>query len=177
MTAYLKHVNALIILLVVLCALLTLYGLVRVGNAHPPEPRLLGDSALTVQSIEVETELMVLEQLQQRPLFWSSRRPYVPPPAPEPGAKSDPNPAPKPDPASTVFKDTRLLGLYAGGVRPGVILLHKEERLRLNQHEALQGWTLDALGDNWAEFVNDDQHFRLEIQYPSVKFTSLPVTD
>jgi hypothetical protein len=176
MTVYLKQVNALIIGLLAICTLLALYGFFRVGNIHPPEPRLLNDAALAVQSIEVETELMVIEQLQQRPLFWNSRRPYVPPVVEsEPAAV--PEPTEKPDPASTVFKGTRLLGLYAGGARPGVILLHNEERLRLSQYEALQGWTLDALGDNWAEFVNDDERFRLEIQYPSVKFTSLPVTD
>lgn len=177
MTAYLKHINALIIGLLVLCALLVVYGIFKLGSVHPPEPRLLGDAALAVKSIEVEKERMVIEQLQQRPLFWSSRRPYVPPPPPPPEPKPQPAAVKKPDPAQTVFKDTRLLGIYAGGQKPGAIFEHKGERIRLNRQESIEGWQLVALGPSWVEFSSDGQSFKLEIKYPSVDFTQPPLTD
>lgn len=160
-----------IILLVVICAVQMVYGVIRLGMVVPPEPREFSTSAFEVSRIvPTEEGVLVLDELQKRPLFWQSRRPYEPPKA-EPVKPEAEN---KPDPGSKVFKDTQLLGIYTGGQHPGVILLHKEKKIRLNQNETLEGWTLEKLNEHSVEFVNDHERYGLEIHYPKVKFSQQP---
>lgn len=174
--ARLGYLNLSLIALAVICALLFTRGAIQLATAEAPPARSLGESALQVETVLADSERLVLEQLQERPLFWDSRRAYVPPPPP-PEPKPQPAAVKKPDPAQTVFKDTRLLGIYAGGQKPGAIFEHKGERIRLNRQESIEGWQLVALGPSWVEFSSDGQSFKLEIKYPSVDFTQPPLTD
>jgi len=171
MISRIGYLNFAIVILLCVCAAQLVYGSIKLRGVVPPEPRDLNPAALSVNQIAPQAaEPVVLSELLERPLFWSERRPYEPQVVVEP----EKQPEKQPDPGAKVFKDTQLLGIYAGGQHPGVILLHKEKRIRLNQQDTLDGWTLDTLNERSAEFVSASERYRMEIQYPKVNFSQQP---
>lgn len=171
MMARIGYLNLALAALLVICAIQLAYGSIRLNTIAPPEPREFSSSAFEVVRVKEQGSTpIVLNELMERPLFWSERRPYEPPVVVEP----EKQPEKQPDPGEKVFKDTQLLGIYAGGQHPGVILLHKDKRIRLNQQDTLEGWTLDTLNERSAEFVSASERYRMEIQYPKVNFSQQP---
>ncbi|MBA4501004.1 hypothetical protein [Marinobacterium marinum] len=122
------------------------YAAFAVSQYQAPGPELPAAATLSAQKIRFKPVSQVKgNAFVERPLFWESRRPYVP----EAVVDVEKPVRKGPDP----FEDYELSGVFSGdaGVA-GVILLNGQERERLMLGEQLHEWELTSLTPERAIF-------------------------
>lgn len=120
-------------------------GVILVTAQSRPEPVEPPASALKPVAVTPpEVEAVPGGALVERPLFWESRRPYT---APEPVAGEQPTPG------SDAIDKIKLVGVFASGIRAGVIVDIEGERRRIGLNEEVQGWQLTGMTPGSATFA------------------------
>lgn len=149
-----KWMPALALLLTLLLLFLLIAGWLWVKRTPQPVP--------VVPAIDfVEPEVRVdsgldnglFDSIQERPLFWSERRPYVPPVEVEEEEEEPPPVRRGPDP----FDDVKLVGVYSSSTGSGVIISVNGERQRLARYDSTLGWMLMEADATGALFVRDGE--------------------
>ena len=105
--------------------------------------------------------------ITQRPLFEPSRRPYVQkiePPEPEPTPESvvkTPEPAPEKE---TPPPGVLLQGVIADKERNAALIsVNGQEPSWVTQGQDIQGWTLNAIGNDWIEISRQARIIRVDM--------------
>jgi hypothetical protein len=159
---------AVLVLLVLLLTSAVLGGFRLVASNEPP-PVFPSADSLAVQALQLDTGLTAEQaaEILNRPLFWQSRRPLVPPP------KVVAKPKPK---AAKKLDGVTLLGVYGAGDGLGLIATVDGVFSRINKGQSVKGWKFSGYEEGAAVFVSGGKKsvLPLELTAPSVKIVSVP---
>ena len=159
---------AVLVLLVLLLTSAVLGGFRLVASNEPASVFPSADS-LAVQALQLDTGLTAEQaaEILNRPLFWQSRRPLVPPP------KVVAKPKPK---AAKKLDGVTLLGVYGAGDGLGLIATVDGVFSRINKGQSVKGWKFSGYEEGAAVFVSGGKKsvLPLELTAPSVKIVSVP---
>lgn len=105
-------------------------------------------------------------ELVARPLFWPGRPPFVPAQPSE--SPPEPEPEPEPEVDDSVIEGLKLLGVYAGGDKSGIIVADGGEQRRLSINDSIEGWKFILMSADGAIFEkgNESRMLRLEHALP-----------
>lgn len=155
--------------LMVLAAVDSWLGLVVVGQ-------LAGDSTtdiiatgtpphwtLSVNEIAPPKPIDAYEQIVQRPVFFKTREPYVPPPSPPPAPLPVAAPPPPPvDPGLTLAGVT-----IAAGIRKAYFVSKLDTRgAWVSEGESIMGWTLESVRSTGTRLRQSDRVIEFELYEP-----------
>lgn len=104
------------------------------------------------------------EEIQSRPLFWSSRRAVAAPAGQEQAANDD---AAEKKPGK--IRDVKLTGVFGSGDSAGIIVTTKSGKRRLLVGEELNGWRLESVTPTKAVFRADESTAELELKQVAVR--------
>lgn len=141
-----RRLELVALLLVMFICLQLVAGLVGLAVSTGPGPIEPAADSLRVPAVSAPAVVAAAErnEIISRPLFWVGRRPVeVVAAIPDPDAVQG---------GSKDLKEVKLVGLFGGGDTVGAIVLVKGKKQRILRGEALEGWTLDAVGPQEAVF-------------------------
>ncbi len=163
-----RRIELIALLLGLLVCLLLFYGGLRLAMVSAPSVVVPAEDSLLVASVMTQGNVASgdSEEIQARPLFWSSRRPFDAPPV-----KPKPN---KGDNKAAELKGVKLLGVFGTGDTLGIIALVKGKKARILQGEAVEGWTLESVSSNEVVFSGGGRSRTLVLQARSVIAPAAP---
>ncbi len=159
-----RRIELVVLALLALLLVSLVFGGLRLVASSGLEPVFPSVDSLAVQTLQLGEGLTAEQaaEILNRPLFWQSRRPLVPPPKviAKPKAK-----APK------KLEGITLLGVYGAGDGLGLIATVDGAFTRINKGQSVKGWQFSAYKDGAAVFVNGGRSTQLplELTAPSVK--------
>ena len=159
-----RRIELVVLALLALLLVSLVFGGLKLVASSELEPVFPSADSLAVQTLQLGEGLTDEQaaEILNRPLFWQSRRPLVPPPKviAKPKAK-----APK------KLEGITLLGVYGAGDGLGLIATVDGAFTRINKGQSVKGWQFSAYEDGAAVFVNGGRRTRLplELTAPSVK--------
>lgn len=163
-----RRIGSLTKLLLLLLLLGAVLGGVLVLGTDRPEPIAMAPSALQEESLELAPQLgRATNDLVYRPLFWAGRRPSQ---EPEPVVVQEQTPVYRLD-------EVVLLGVFGSGGRSGVIVEVAGESRRLLLGEQLDGWTLETITEQRADFSragDDESAARESLELEHVRVAPVP---
>ena len=121
------------------------------------------DSLTAVDVIMPKPVVLTKNDLVERPMFWSTRRPYVAPPPKVKTKKKVVKEKKELDPFETI----KLIGVYSGGAMVQVDGVLQ----RIHPGETLEGldWSLEVMDKNMVMFILGEEHKILELEHAMVK--------
>lgn len=99
--------------------------------------------------------------LVARPLFWPGRQPYTPAVVSEAPAP----PPPEPEVDASAIEALKLLGVYAGGGKSGIIVADGQERRRLSINDSIEGWKFTLMSLEGAIFEKGSESRMLLLEH------------
>ena len=142
-------VNA--VLLVMIC----LQWLAGAGDWHAPLAQEPDALSLASEPLSLQrTDLAVLHETLERPLFSVARRP-------PPEAATVVDAPPQPDP----LKDVLLLGVFGVGDERHLMLRAEGKVTRLKRGDLFGPWTVSALGERDVTFQQAEEQRKLELKH------------
>jgi len=167
-----RRVELAVLILLTLLVVSAILGGFRLIAGSEPDPVFPSADSLAVQALKLDAGLSAEQaaEILNRPLFWQSRRPLVPPPkvAAKPKTK-----APK------KLAGVTLMGVYGAGDGLGLIATVDGVFSRISKGQSVKGWQFSSYEDGAAVFVNGGKKtvLPLELTAPSVKIVSVPKAD
>ena len=167
-----RRVELAVLILLTLLVVSAILGGFRLIAGSEPDPVFPSADSLAVQALKLDAGLSAEQaaEILNRPLFWQSRRPLVPPPkvAGKPKTK-----APK------KLAGVTLMGVYGAGDGLGLIATVDGVFSRISKGQSVKGWQFSSYEDGAAVFVNGGKKtaLPLELTAPSVKIVSVPKAD
>ena len=167
-----RRVELAVLILLTLLVVSAVLGGFRLIAGSEPDPVFPSADSLAVQALKLDAGLTAEQaaEILNRPLFWQSRRPLVPPPkvAAKPKAK-----------ASKKLAGVTLMGVYGSGDGLGLIATVDGVFSRINKGQSVKGWQFSSYEDGAAVFVSGGKKsvLPLELTAPSVKIVSVPKAD
>ena len=167
-----RRVELAVLILLTLLVVSAVLGGFRLIAGSEPDPVFPSADSLAVQALKLDAGLTAEQaaEILNRPLFWQSRRPLVPPPkvAAKPKAK-----APK------KLDGVTLMGVYGSGDGLGLIATVDGVFSRISKGQSVKGWQFSSYEDGAAVFVSGGKKsvLPLELTAPSVKIVSVPKAD
>jgi hypothetical protein len=164
-----RRIELIALLLGLLVCILFIYSGLRLALVSAPSVVVPAADSLLVAKVMPLGNVASgdSEEIQARPLFWSSRRPFV-----AQSAKSGPKKAGK---TAAELKGVKLLGVFGTGDTRGIIALVKGKKARILQGEAVEGWTLESVSSNEVVFSGGGRSQTLVLQARSVIAPAAPV--
>jgi hypothetical protein len=167
-----RRIELAVLVLLVLLLFSAVLGGFRLVASNEPDPVFPSADSLAVQALQLDTGLTAQQaaEILNRPLFWQSRRPLVPPP------KVVAKPKPK---AAKKLAGVNLLGVYGAGDGLGLIATVDGVFSRINKGQSVKGWKFSGYEEGAAVFVSGGKKSVLPLEQttPSVKIVSVPTTD
>ena len=164
-----RRIELAVLVLLVLLLTSAVLGGFRLVASNEPAPVFPSADSLAVQALQLDTGLTAEQaaEILNRPLFWQSRRPLVPPP------KVVAKPKPK---AAKKLDGVTLLGVYGAGDGLGLIATVDGVFSRINKGQSVKGWKFSGYEEGAAVFVSGGKKsvLPLELTAPSVKIVSVP---
>lgn len=131
-------------------------------DSYPPSKEFLNPSNVMQGVGDIDAIELAL---QERPVFWQSRRPLeLTPQKAESGKKKQPAVPDKNDP----INGAKLLGIFRSDVS-GVIVEYEGRRVRLRMGESVDGWTLSTLDAEEASFSSGRMLVAVRLEHAFVK--------
>jgi hypothetical protein len=103
-------------------------------------------------------------ELVDRPVFWQGRKSFEPKevveakPVVSTGAPAGNDP----------INNVKLLGVFGGGEKQGIIVVYKKNKQRLIQGEDLDGWVLQYMSAASVIFEKGDSSFTVDLKHAVV---------
>ncbi len=148
-----------LVLGLLLCLQLAL-GALRLVAMTGPAPVAPAADSLEVPPVlsPAEVAAEARNEINARPLFWSSRRPVeavvvLAEPENKPGE----------------LKNVKLVGLFGSGEQAGIIALVKGKKQRILLGDAVEGWTLKSITQSELVVANGSQTKTLALQRGKIK--------
>ncbi|EAW42543.1 hypothetical protein MGP2080_07362 [marine gamma proteobacterium HTCC2080] len=167
-----RRIELAVLVLLVLLLVSAVLGGIRLVASNEPEPVFPSADSLAVQTLQLDRGLTAEQAVEilNRPLFWQSRRPLVPPP------KTVAKPKPK---AAKKLAGVTLLGVYGAGDGLGLIATVDGAFSRISKGQSVKGWKFSDYEEGTAVFVSGGKKsvLPLELTAPSVKIVSVPKAD
>ena len=167
-----RRIELAVLVLLVLLLFSAVLGGFRLVASNEPDPVFPSADSLAVQALQLDTGLTAKQaaEILNRPLFWQSRRPLVPPP------KVVAKPKPK---AAKKLAGVNLLGVYGAGDGLGLIATVDGVFSRINKGQSVKGWKFSGYEEGAAVFVSGGKKSVLPLEQttPSVKIVSVPTAD
>ena len=167
-----RRIELAVLVLLVLLLFSAVLGGFRLVASNEPDPVFPSADSLAVQALQLDTGLTAeqVAEILNRPLFWQSRRPLVPPP------KVVAKPKPK---AAKKLAGVNLLGVYGAGDGLGLIATVDGVFSRINKGQSVKGWKFSGYEEGAAVFVSGGKKSVLPLEQttPSVKIVSVPTAD
>ena len=167
-----RRIELAVLVLLVLLLFSAVLGGFRLVASNEPDPVFPSADSLAVQALQLDTGLTAQQaaEILNRPLFWQSRRPLVPPP------KVVAKPKPK---AAKKLAGVNLLGVYGAGDGLGLIATVDGVFSRINKGQSVKGWKFSGYEEGAAVFVSGGKKSVLPLEQttPSVKIVSVPTAD
>ena len=167
-----RRIELAVLVLLVLLLFSAVLGGFRLVASNEPDPVFPSADSLAVQALQLDTGLTAEQaaEILNRPLFWQSRRPLVPPP------KVVAKPKPK---AAKKLAGVNLLGVYGAGDGLGLIATVDGVFSRINIGQSVKGWKFSGYEEGAAVFVSGGKKSVLPLEQttPSVKIVSVPTAD
>jgi hypothetical protein len=167
-----RRIELAVLVLLVLLLFSAVLGGFRLVASNEPDPVFPSADSLAVQALQLDTGLTAQQaaEILNRPLFWQSRRPLVPPP------KVVAKPKPK---AAKKLAGVNLLGVYGAGEGLGLIATVDGVFSRINKGQSVKGWKFSGYEEGAAVFVSGGKKSVLPLEQttPSVKIVSVPTAD
>ena len=167
-----RRIELAVLVLLVLLLFSAVLGGFRLVASNEPDPVFPSADSLAVQALQLDTGLTAQQaaEILNRPLFWQSRRPLVPPP------KVVAKPKPK---AAKKLAGVDLLGVYGAGDGLGLIATVDGVFSRINKGQSVKGWKFSGYEEGAAVFVSGGKKSVLPLEQttPSVKIVSVPTAD
>ena len=167
-----RRIELAVLVLLVLLLFSAVLGGFRLVASNEPDPVFPSADSLAVQALQLDTGLTAEQaaEILNRPLFWQSRRPLVPPP------KTVAKPKPK---AAKKLAGVTLLGVYGAGDGLGLIATVDGAFSRISKGQSVKGWKFSDYEEGTAVFVSGGKKsvLPLELTVPSVKIVSVPKAD
>jgi hypothetical protein len=167
-----RRIELAVLVLLVLLLFSAVLGGFRLVASNEPDPVFPSADSLAVQALQLDTGLTAEQaaEILNRPLFWQSRRPLVPPP------KVVAKPKPK---AAKKLAGVNLLGVYGAGDGLGLIATVDGVFSRINKGQSVKGWKFSGYEEGAAVFVSGGKKSVLPLEQttPSVKIVSVPTAD
>ena len=167
-----RRIELAVLVLLVLLLFSAVLGGFRLVASNEPDPVFPSADSLAVQALQLDTGLTAQQaaEILNRPLFWQSRRPLVPPP------KVVAKPKPK---AAKKLAGVNLLGVYGAGDGLGLIATVDGVFSRINKGQSVKGWKFSGYEEGAAVFVSGGKKSVLPLEQttPSVKVVSVPTAD
>ena len=167
-----RRIELAVLVLLVLLLFSAVLGGFRLVASNEPDPVFPSADSLAVQALQLDTGLTAeqVAEILNRPLFWQSRRPLVPPP------KTVAKPKPK---AAKKLAGVTLLGVYGAGDGLGLIATVDGAFSRISKGQSVKGWKFSDYEEGTAVFVSGGKKsvLPLELTVPSVKIVSVPKAD
>ena len=167
-----RRIELAVLVLLVLLLFSAVLGGFRLVASNEPDPVFPSADSLAVQALQLDTGLTAKQaaEIFNRPLFWQSRRPLVPPP------KVVAKPKPK---AAKKLAGVNLLGVYGAGDGLGLIATVDGVFSRINKGQSVKGWKFSGYEEGAAVFVSGGKKSVLPLEQttPSVKIVSVPTAD
>ena len=167
-----RRIELAVLALLVLLLFSAVLGGFRLVASNEPDPVFPSADSLAVQALQLDTGLTAeqVAEILNRPLFWQSRRPLVPPP------KVVAKPKPK---AAKKLAGVNLLGVYGAGDGLGLIATVDGVFSRINKGQSVKGWKFSGYEEGAAVFVSGGKKSVLPLEQttPSVKIVSVPTAD
>lgn len=157
-----RRIELVAVLLGLFICLQVVFGLFGVAVFSGPGAIEPAADSLRVPAVIAPGEVAAAErqEITARPLFWVGRRPLDNP--------GDGPPPEAPAVAGKQLKDVRLVGLFGGGDKAGVIVLVKDKKQRILRGEELEGWTLEAVEAGEAVFTRGGGRELLALKHVAV---------
>ena len=167
-----RRIELAVLVLLVLLLVSAVLGGIRLVASNEPEPVFPSADSLAVHTLQLDRGLTAEQAVEilNRPLFWQSRRPLVPPP------KTVAKPKPK---AAKKLAGVTLLGVYGAGDGLGLIATVDGAFSRISKGQSVKGWKFSDYEEGTAVFVSGGKKsvLPLELTVPSVKIVSVPKAD
>ena len=167
-----RRIELAVLVLLVLLLFSAVLGGFRLVASNEPDPVFPSADSLAVQALQLDTGLTAEQaaEILNRPLFWQSRRPLVPPP------KVVAKPKPK---AAKKLAGVNLLGVYGAGDGLGLIATVDGVFSRINKGQSVKGWKFSGYEEGAAVFVSGGKKSVLPLEQttPGVKIVSVPTAD
>ena len=167
-----RRIELAVLVLLVLLLFSAVLGGFRLVASNEPDPVFPSADSLAVQALQLDAGLTAEQaaEILNRPLFWQSRRPLVPPP------KVVAKPKPK---AAKKLAGVNLLGVYGAGDGLGLIATVDGVFSRINKGQSVKGWKFSGYEEGAAVFVSGGKKSVLPLEQttPSVKIVSVPTAD
>ena len=167
-----RRIELAVLVLLVLLLFSAVLGGFRLVASNEPDPVFPSADSLAVQALQLDAGLTAeqVAEILNRPLFWQSRRPLVPPP------KVVAKPKPK---AAKKLAGVTLLGVYGAGDGLGLIATVDGAFSRISKGQSVKGWKFSDYEEGTAVFVSGGKKsvLPLELTVPSVKIVSVPKAD
>lgn len=167
-----RRVELAFLILLTLLVMSAVLGGFRLITGSEPDPVFPSADSLAVQALKLDAGLTAEQaaEILNRPLFWQSRRPLVPPPKVVAKRKAK---APK------KLAGVNLMGVYGAGEGLGLIATVDGVFSRISKGQSVKGWQFSSYEDGAAVFVSGGKKsvLPLEITAPSVKIVSVPKAD
>ena len=167
-----RRIELAVLVLLVLLLFSAVLGGFRLVASNEPDPVFPSADSLAVQALQLDAGLTAEQaaEILNRPLFWQSRRPLVPPP------KVVAKPKPK---AAKKLAGVNLLGVYGAGDGLGLIATVDGVFSRINKGQSVKGWKFSGYEEGAAVFVSGGKKSVLPLEQttPSVKVVSVPTAD
>ena len=156
----LRRIELLALLLGVILCLQIAVGALRLATSDGPAAVAPAADSLQVPTVlsPALVEAEERNEINARPLFWSSRRPV------EEVAMLE-EPVNKPG----ELKGVKLVGLFGSGEQAGIIALVKGKKQRILLGDAVEGWTLKSITQSELVVANGSQTKTLALQRGKVK--------
>ena len=167
-----RRVELAFLILLTLLVMSAVLGGFRLITGSEPDPVFPSADSLAVQALKLDAGLTAEQaaEILNRPLFWQSRRPLVPPPKVVAKLKAK---APK------KLAGVNLMGVYGAGEGLGLIATVDGVFSRISKGQSVKGWQFSSYEDGAAVFVSGGKKsvLPLELTAPSVKIVSVPKAD
>jgi type II secretory pathway component PulC len=149
-----RRVELVALCLAVLLMLQLVYSVIRVTTLSLPEAKPVAAGTLRIVKVAQLSDVSAEQHavMVARPLFWPSRRPLVPPPAPVVKDKPVATNAKAGD-----LKKVKLLGIFSGEESAGVIAIVSGKKQRIRVQEKALEWTLTSVAQDRAVFSYNGQ--------------------
>lgn len=133
---------------VMLLILAVISAIVLLAVREAPEPihpelDLLHGARFVGPSVQIDTQI-----INEKPLFWATRTPYV-----EPVAVVDDEPVQDKPVENKALDDVRLIGVMGAENSSSIILKKKDENIRLSVEDEYKGWRLVEIFPEGAIFL------------------------
>ena len=147
-------------LLVIVCLS---YNGVRLLTVTPPAPVIPNADSLVVAGVSDPSIVAANDrkQIGDRPLFWRSRTPLVPPPDEDSSEDAATE-------GVVSLENVKLLGVFGSANSVGIIALVEGEKQRILAGDKILGWELKSVEGSRAQFTEGLRSAELELKLANV---------